>query len=480
MRLFLPVFIILSFIPTVFSQQTPGRKYHAFSGTLVLSIEGGTTLEATDYKGSKFDYLGKTSLEYFFPAYSNSSFGLRMFGGKGYISGENKDFFPLEFRTDLSYVGGGVVYTLAFSDAVFTYLSAGASYLWFNPKGNKGEKLPNNAADIYKKYEINYNGELGFRFLLTEDLSFNINGGLQISPNDYLDDLAFGTSNDLFLVLGGGFSFSFFSEKDSDGDGIFDSQDICPATVPGVKVDNFGCPIDGDRDGVPDYLDKCQNTPSRVLVDNNGCPFDSDNDSVPDYIDICSNTPQGVKVDNLGCPYDLDADGVPDYLDKCPETPRNVQTDKEGCPVDTDLDGVPDYIDDCPGSPGGEQVDDKGCPIPEEVSEVVLSSGANFALGSIELLPSAYPELDKLVKYMIGNLGTHWRIEGHTDNTGSDEVNKRVSLGRAQSVLNYFLSKGLSRNRFEVIGLGKSFPIADNTTEEGRAKNRRVVIIKID
>ena len=51
---------------------------------------------------------------------------------------------------------------------------------------------------------------------------------------------------------------------------------------------------------------------------------------------------------------------------------------------------------------------------------------------------------------------------------------------RAESVLNYFVSKGIMKNRFEVVGLGKEFPIADNKTEEGRAKNRRVKIIKIN
>jgi len=485
MKFFTKVFFSIYLLLIVISAgkcfpQSPGVKYHAFSGTLVLSAEGASTLELTDYYGATFDYLGKVSLEYFLPAYSRSSFGFRVFGAQGFISGNDAGLVPNHFRTDLSTAGGGIVYTLSFNSWIFSYLFVGGSYLWYNPKGENGSELPNNLAGVYKKRELNYNGELGFRFLLTDDLSFNINGGVQVSPNDYLDDKQLGTSTDAFLVLGGGFSFAFFTEKDVDGDGVFDSKDICSSTPAGVKVDEFGCPLDKDRDGVPDYLDQCPETPYRVLVDAKGCPFDADADKIPDYIDVCSNTPEGVPVDNLGCPYDLDKDGIPDYQDKCPNTPENIQVDKNGCPLDSDLDGVPNYKDDCPETPAGAAVDENGCPPVVEVKEMVLRSGANFATGSAQLLPSAYPELDKMVKVMKEEKNSRWRIEGHTDASGSAEINKKISKQRAESILNYFLSKGISRTRFEAVGLGEDYPIADNSTEDGKARNRRVLIIRID
>lgn len=460
--------------------QSPGVKYHAFSGTVVLSAEAASTMEFTDYGGTSFDYLGKISLEYFLPAYSRSSFGLRAFGTQGYITGDDKNISPGHFRTELTTAGGGIIYNFSISNSVFTYLFAGLSHLWFNPKGGNGSKLPNNMADRYDNHELNYNAELGFRFLITDDLSFNVNGGIQVSPNDYLDDQQVGTSNDAFFLMGGGFSFAFFTEKDIDGDGVFDSKDVCSSTPPGIKVDEFGCPVDKDRDGVPDYLDQCPETPYRVLVDAKGCPFDSDGDKVPDYVDICENTSAGIPVDDLGCPYDLDKDGVPDYQDKCANTPEHVEVDKNGCPVDSDLDGVADYRDDCPETPAGAVVDETGCPPVVEVQKMVLSSGANFAVGSAQLLPAAYPELDKMARVMKEESNSRWRIEGHTDASGPAELNKKISKQRAESVLNYFVSKGISKNRFEVVGLGEDYPAADNSTEEGMAKNRRVLIIRID
>lgn len=60
--------------------------------------------------------------------------------------------------------------------------------------------------------------------------------------------------------------------SDSDGDGVPDTEDQCPGTPRGVRVDARGCPVDSDGDGVPDYLDRCPNTPRGVTVDRNGCP----------------------------------------------------------------------------------------------------------------------------------------------------------------------------------------------------------------
>lgn len=477
-------FSILFFTVTIFSQSAK-QRYDAFSGTVVLSVEGGTAIAHTDYNGIRPDYMGRAMIEYFLPSVTKSSLGFRLLGGTGFISEKDNNKIPQLFSTSINFGGGGLVYTLAISKTVFPYLYAGLSYLSFNPKNEFGEKLPRNEKNIYKTYELNYSGELGFRFLLTENLSFNINGGVQISPNDNLDDKLANANNDMFFSALMGLSYSFFSERDSDMDGVVDSKDACDNTPAGVKVDEFGCPVDTDKDGVADYLDRCPATPIDVKVDANGCPQNSDGDNVPDYLDLCPDTPSGIAVDEFGCPYDLDADGVPDYLDKCPNTAYNVEVDKSGCPLDTDHDGVADYLDQCPDTEAGVLVDSDGCPkapspVKEELKEFTLSSGTNFKFGSSTLLPSAYAELDRLVAVMKEYPMSRWRIEGHTDNIGSAEANRKVSLDRAQAVLNYFVSEGIARSRFSVSGLGAAYPIATNSTEEGRARNRRVVMIKIN
>jgi outer membrane protein OmpA-like peptidoglycan-associated protein len=192
-------------------------------------------------------------------------------------------------------------------------------------------------------------------------------------------------------------------------------------------------------------------------------------------------------VDDYGCPIDKDGDGVPDYLDLCPDTPYEVEVDKYGCPVDEDLDGVPDYLDQCPGTLPGVQVDEKGCeiviapPTPEvNLNLLVLSSETSFEFNSAQLKPAAFPELDKLLEQMKKFPMSRWRIESHTDNVGSEDGNIKMSQMRAESVLNYFVSRGIPQVRFEVVGVGSKQPVADNATPEGKAKNRRVEIKRVD
>jgi OOP family OmpA-OmpF porin len=122
-------------------------------------------------------------------------------------------------------------------------------------------------------------------------------------------------------------------ERDTDGDGVLDRTDRCPATPAGAEVDELGCPLDSDGDGVPEGLDLCPGTPRGATVDESGCPFDTDGDGVLDGIDLCDDTPAGVLVDAGGCALDTDGDGVFDGHDQCADTPRGVRVDETGCPI---------------------------------------------------------------------------------------------------------------------------------------------------
>ena len=174
---------------------------------------------------------------------------------------------------------------------------------------------------------------------------------------------------------------------------------------------------------------------------------------------------------------DSDGDGVPDNMDKCPNTPKGVKVDNFGCPLDSDGDGVPDYLDKCPNTPAGVKVDANGCPImKEEFKHFKLSGDANFNSGKSDLLPAAYPTLDKLADAMVNNPNYKWSVEGYTDSKGKDASNLKLSEKRAQAIVDYLVSKGVNKDVFTTKGFGKANPVADNKTEEGRAKNRRIEI----
>ena len=281
---------------------------------------------------------------------------------------------------------------------------------------------------------------------------------------------------------------------DSDGDGVNDLLDKCPATPAGAKVDSDGCPIDSDHDGVWDGIDRCPDTPAGATVDANGCPSDSDGDKVFDGIDRCPDTVPGTPVDATGCPADSDKDGVPDSLDKCPNTPSGIQVDGNGCPIahDTDGDGVVDSQDRCPNTPPGSRVDQFGClllfeqpvtPAPPgapPARPTLILQGVNFQTGRSVLTRESYAVLDQVAASLVANPEIRIEIAGYTDSTGGKMMNLRLSMGRAGAVQHYLARKGVSPLRMRARGFGASGYIAPNSTAEGRAKNRRVELHKLN
>jgi len=103
-----------------------------------------------------------------------------------------------------------------------------------------------------------------------------------------------------------------------------------------------------------------------------------------------------------------------------------------------------------------------------------IRSDVFFDTGSATLKPGAYPEVNRIADVLNKYPQTMVRIEGHTDDVGSDEANMRLSLARADAVKNVFIQRGVNPTRMQTLGLGESQPISSN-----RAQNRRVVITLI-
>jgi OmpA-OmpF porin, OOP family len=252
---------------------------------------------------------------------------------------------------------------------------------------------------------------------------------------------------------------------DSDGDGVIDEKDKCPNTPAGRKVGADGCELDSDGDGVVDANDKCPNTPAGRKVNADGCELDSDGDGVVDAKDKCPGTPAGRKVNVDGCELDSDGDGVVDALDKCPGTPAGRKVNADGCELDSDGDGIVDGNDKCP-TVFAKTAD--GCP------PALVLHGVNFDNNEAVLRLDAYPILDEAVKGLKVWGDVNVEVAGHTDSVGSDEHNMDLSQRRAEAVRAYLIGKGVSADRLIAKGYGESQPVADNDTEEGRFKNRRV------
>ena len=110
---------------------------------------------------------------------------------------------------------------------------------------------------------------------------------------------------------------------------------------------------------------------------------------------------------------------------------------------------------------------------PLKPGEKIILKNIFFATDSFELKKESYPELNTVVDLLKKNPKLKVEIGGHTDNVGSKEYNLKLSENRARSVYAYLISKGIDTNRLKYKGYGFSEPVADNSTEEDRAKNRR-------
>lgn len=175
-------------------------------------------------------------------------------------------------------------------------------------------------------------------------------------------------------------------------------------------------------------------------------------------------------------PVDSDGDGVPDNLDRCPGTPAGVDVDSRGCPVDSDGDGVADYLDQCPGTPRGVKVDETGCPIKDEV--ILTINRLGFAFDSATLDRSSTAALDRAIEVIKAHSEVvKMNVVGHTDDRGTAEYNQALSERRSAAVVDYLVSKGVSRSSLSSSGKGESQPMASNATEDGQAQNRRVELV---
>ena len=222
---------------------------------------------------------------------------------------------------------------------------------------------------------------------------------------------------------------------------------------------------DPDRDGVFGGSDECPNVPEDFdgFMDEDGCPEDdNDQDGIPDLRDDCPLSPEdfdGVD-DEDGCPEDddRDGDGIPDSVDRCPDQPEvfNAVEDEDGCP-------------------------DEGGRVKVACEQVEINERVYFDFDTATIQARSHGLLNDVASVLKSARFLHLiRVEGHTDSQGTPEYNRALALRRAQAVADYLTTRGVRGTMLQVAGLGEDAPIASNDTEEGRARNRRVVFVIVD
>lgn len=108
----------------------------------------------------------------------------------------------------------------------------------------------------------------------------------------------------------------------------------------------------------------------------------------------------------------------------------------------------------------------------------IVSYAITFETGKADLKPESLVEINRVAKLMQEHADLNFEVQGHCDNTGSDAVNDPLSQKRAEAIVEALVKQGIDKGRLNAVGKGSHSPIAPNTTEEGRAKNRRVEFVK--
>ncbi|WP_437728623.1 OmpA family protein [Sorangium sp. So ce861] len=285
---------------------------------------------------------------------------------------------------------------------------------------------------------------------------------------------------------------------DKDDDGIDDHIDACPDVKgdPSPDPARDGCPpADRDGDAVLDIDDACPSTPGARSADatQNGCPDDSDDDGFHDGIDACPSVRGGPSDDPklVGCPSDADGDGIVDASDACPKAkgPASQNPKQNGCPDDPDGDGVRGAADACPNERGLSDPDPRqnGCPkfVRVHADEITTSKPVQFVVYGKTRAETVDPVSDEILYEVRDAIQQNPDIElvevqGHTDDSGTEEYNLRLSQQRADAVLSWLVAAGVPREKLVARGYGFEQPLGDNRVKTGRQKNRRVqfVIIK--
>ncbi|MBI3258136.1 MAG: OmpA family protein [Ignavibacteriae bacterium] len=333
-------------------------------------------------------------------------------------------------------------------------------------------------------------GGIGIDYYPTRNLSVGIQAAYRYMKTDILDGYAQllegggATNPDAYVEFGLKVSYYLFGSSDTDGDGISDEEEEKMGTNP--------YSADTDGDGITDYNEiyMSKTDPFSVDTDKDGLsdsketqeyrtdPLSPDSDK-----DGLSDSDEIIVYKTNPLLSDTDGDTIPDGVE--------IKTGINPLSSDTDGDSFTDNHDECPSVFGFKE--NNGCPIPpkalivhdtiiqtKEVVRVIEKGqsytpyGINFKRGKYGIEVESELILDDVAKWLRENPTIVVEVRGYTDAEGSHEVNLILSQNRAESVRSYLVSVGIDPTRLTARGLGKNVPAADNSSEKGKAINRRI------
>lgn len=483
--------------------------YAQFSGDMSLGAVFGRLNPDTEF-GQNFDEGGVGA---------SAFLRYNLFGPiHGQLTGTFGEVRGAEFKTTVVPIDYRfLIQPISFHDrgGIFAYGGVGALFYDIKQLPQNTTLGPNDDPFAWTAY-VPVGG--GFSVKMSERTSLEFAGGYNHMFDDKFNGYEGGKdNNDGFWTFLGGISISGESgeadpdmdglinkvEKelgtdknnpDSDGDGLDDGVEFNRYTsdplsadtdqdglTDGDEVNTYGTsPIksDTDGDGITDYDEV-------ITYETDPTKKDTDGDGLTDYDELITR-----KTDALN--PDMDNDGLLDGEEvKYKTDMNNPDSDGDGLidgdevhkyktdPLKADTDGgsVDDFTEVERGTNPLLAEDDKILEV-EKGAGLVLE-GVTFATGSAEITPESAAILQEALNTLKAYPDMEVEIRGYTDNTGSRNLNMRLSQKRADSVRDWLINRAIDPTRIIAKGFGPDNPIAPNNTPDGRRKNRRIEFVRI-
>ncbi|WP_367864581.1 DUF6089 family protein [Pedobacter sp. WC2423] len=359
-------------------------------------------------------------------------FSLKLDGIRGKLKGDNSKAFNdgkgvaivggnSKFETELNYAASLSAEVNMFNidlfrkqDALQLFVTGGAGLAGYKPKVTAGNVTTEYPKDVK---ELIIPVGLGARFKVSDKVNFNLGWSVYFVDGDNLDGTyRGGRHSDKFSYASAGLEFALGKGKQ-----LAFSNPVAASYDEALQAKNIANSLKSDLDA-----QKSEN--AKLRTEMNDLLKDTDGDGVADKLDKCPNTPSGTVVDGAGCPL---------------VAPAPVVTEKV---IITEAD--------------------------RKVVKQAIKD-LEFDLSKATIRAKSYPSLNRVANLLVTK-NFSLKLAGHTDNTGSADLNMRLSKDRAESVKAYLVSQGANASRIEATGYGKNQPIATNKTAAGRQKNRRV------
>lgn len=480
-----------------------------------FSLEGGANLAFTDFKKEDYGPSIRGGLQYFFYPHNQHRVGVgvnyayQQIKGKDYrsniVTDDGLRELPPSFSTDIHSPGLFTEYSYLFTERFSANVKIGLTYNIFRPKDNTGEDAFGYKVRLYSKYFTTLLPEAGLKYRVTDNIDISLAMNYSMPVTDYLDDVAAPNYKDSYMNIFFGVSYSISQTPTR----------YAFTTIAGISEEQSELTYDSRREKLITDIDTRLSKSIRERYIGGDDAFISGSarfksDIYPELdkiIEIINVDPASLWRIEAHVDNQLDqnqaklltlerAKAVYDYFiirgvqqnrlryyglgGNLPLTGNNTEEGRRinrRVMIIKESTTLPAVVinDETESSEKPSEETDTG---KESFNQFILRGDDTFEGKTNRLNTIAIFLLDEIVSYIQEQPESRWKIEGYTDNDGSEAFLKQLSLDRAKAVYDYLVNQGINPGQLTYEGFGSSSPIANNDSIEGRRTNRRVIIIR--